>query len=121
MACYLRELDDQWTLSKFRAERYQELPRITRFKPVKYSSSLSLRRWTWEHIEQQLKIRVGWHEWEVERVCEEQCGILRLRELQSVSRLDPDFKKWLEAVLWAKQFDKKIQRTEKGFRFVNKL
>jgi hypothetical protein len=114
-ACYVRELDHQFWLSQRVKERYQEVYRLCAAKPkqrVRYLEAYSLRRWMWEHYENQLKKRLFWHEWEIERVYQEQMELMSLKDRKLVSEMDPDERKWLQVLILAERFRRRIEWVE---------
>jgi hypothetical protein len=72
---------------------------------VRYLEGYSLRRWTWEHFENQLEIKQSCHQWELERVYNQQLELMSLERRKMVSGQDPKERKWLETIVWLKRSD----------------
>lgn len=54
---------------------------------MRYLESYCIRRWLWGHYENQLKVRLFWHQWEIDRVHEEQLELMELQRKRLVSEM----------------------------------
>lgn len=91
---------------------------------MRYLEGYSLRRWTWEHYENQLEVKLGYHHWELDRVHEEQLELMSLAKRKMVSEMDPNERKWLETIVWARRLCKyeELKEVNQGyFEYIKQL
>lgn len=87
---------------------------------MRYLEGYSLRRWTWEHFENQIEIKQGYHQWELDRVYNDQLELLSLERRKMVSEQDPNERKWLEVTILAGRFTRRMDEIQKRYPLCKK-